>query len=255
MGAIAAGDQRVPRVIVIVGASSGMGAALARRCARAGDPVVLVARRKDVLETLAEGLVTEPAVAEVLTVPRVLVVDVDVRDGEAGEEIAKRTLAAFQTVYAVVYLAGWNTPSRAIAELSSDSWDRIVDTNLGGAFRVTKAFVPVMRSRGGGLLIYVSSTAAKRADKSGTAYQASKAGLAALANTTMEECRGDNVRTSVVYPGMTNTPFLSHRPVPTDDATRQRALQPDDVAAACKFIIDMPERVHVSELVLGPSML
>jgi NADP-dependent 3-hydroxy acid dehydrogenase YdfG len=237
------------RVVVIVGASSGIGRALALRCARKGDALVLAARRSDLLRQL-DGEITEVRPAGP---GKTVTVTADVRDGQAAAGIVESALAHFGQLDVVVYAAGWNVPRRSIYEATPESWQSILDTNLGGAFSVTRAAVPAMKARGGGLLVYLSSSGAKRPDQSGVAYQASKAGLAALAHATTEECRADNIRTTVIYPGLTDTPFLEHRPAPPDEETRRRALQPDDVAAACTFVMGLPARAHVPELMIYPS--
>jgi NADP-dependent 3-hydroxy acid dehydrogenase YdfG len=237
------------RVVVIVGASSGIGRALALRCARQGDALVLAARRSELLRQLDDEIarVRPPGPGKTVTATA------DVRDADAATGIVETALAHFGRLDVVVYAAGWNVPRRSIYETTQESWQSIVETNLSGAFSVTSAAVPAMRARGGGLLVYLSSSGAKRPDQSGAAYQASKAGLAALAHATTEECRTDNIRTTVIYPGMTDTPFLEHRPAPPDEKALQRALQPDDVAAACTFVMGLPARAHVPELLIYPS--
>jgi NADP-dependent 3-hydroxy acid dehydrogenase YdfG len=237
------------RVVVIVGASSGIGRALALRCARQGDALVLAARRSELLRQLDDEIAQlhPPGPGKTVTATA------DVRDADAAAGIVEIALAHFGRLDVVVYAAGWNVPRRSIYEATPESWRSVVETNLSGAFSVTSAAVPAMRARGGGLLVYLSSSGAKRPDQSGAAYQASKAGLAALAHATTEECRADNIRTTVIYPGMTDTPFLEHRPAPPDEETRQRALQPDDVAAACTFVMGLPARAHVPELLIYPS--
>jgi NADP-dependent 3-hydroxy acid dehydrogenase YdfG len=242
----ASGDGRV---VVIVGASSGIGRALALRCARQGDALVLAARRSDLLRHL-DG---EIAQARPPGPGKTVTVTADVRDKEAAVGIVEAALAHFGRLDVVVYAAGWNVRRRSIYEATAQSWQSIVETNLSGAFSVTSAAVPAMKARGGGLLVYLSSSGAKRPDQSGAAYQASKAGLAALAHATMEECRADNIRTTVIYPGLTDTPFLEHRPAPPDEETRRRALHPDDVASACTFVMGLPARAHVPELLIYPS--
>jgi NADP-dependent 3-hydroxy acid dehydrogenase YdfG len=232
------------RVVVIVGASSGIGRALALRCAKLGDALVLTARRGDRLGQLE---------AEIGVPDKTVCVTSDIRESDAGREIVNTALSHFGKVDVIVYAAGWNVPRRSIYEATSESWQTIVETNLNGAFHVTSAAVPVMKAQGGGLLIYVSSSGAKRPDQSGAAYQASKAGMAALAHATMEECRADNIRATVIYPGLTDTPFVEHRPAPLSEEARQRALQPDDVVDACTFVMGLPSRAHVPELLIYPS--
>ncbi len=245
------GDDGGNRVVVIVGASSGIGRALALRCAELGDALVLTARRGDLLEKLD----AEIAAGRKGMPDKTVCMTSDVRESNAGRHIVGAALARFGKVDIVVYAAGWNVPKRSIYDASAESWKTIVETNLSGAFGVTSAAVPVMKAQGGGLLIYISSAGAKRADQSGAAYQASKAGMAALAHATMEECRADNIRTTVIYPGLTDTPFVEHRPVPLSEETRQRALQPDDVVDACTFVMGLPSRAYVPELLIYPSRI
>jgi NADP-dependent 3-hydroxy acid dehydrogenase YdfG len=245
------GDDGGDRVVAIVGASSGIGRALALRCAQLGDALVLAARRGDLL-----GQLDAQIAAERKDMPgKTVCVTSDVREPNAGRDIVSAALSHFGKVDIIVYAAGWNVPKRSIYEATAESWQCIIQTNLSGAFGVTSAAVPVMKAQGGGLLIYLSSSGAKRPDQSGAAYQASKAGMAALAHATMEECRADNIRTTVIYPGLTDTPFVEHRPVPLSEETRRHALQPDDVVDACTFVMGLPSRAHVPELLIYPSRI
>jgi NADP-dependent 3-hydroxy acid dehydrogenase YdfG len=245
-------DQGRDRVVVIVGASSGIGRALALRCARLGDALVITARRADLLGQLAaEIAAARPGGGDALA--KTLPLTSDIRESNAGHDIVSAAISRFGQIDVVVYAAGWNVPQRSIYEATAQSWQTIIATNMSGAFAVTSAAVPVLREQGGGLLLYLSSSGAKRPDQSGAAYQASKAGMAALAHATMEECRADNIRTTVIYPGLTDTPFLEHRPKPLSQQARLRALQPDDVAEACMFVMGLPSRAHVPELLIYPS--
>lgn len=242
-------DDGGNRVVAIVGASSGIGRALALRCAQRGDALVLAARRGDLLAQLHADI----AAGRKDMPDNTVCITSDVREGNAGRDIVGAALSRFGKVDVIVYAAGWNVPKRGIYETTAESWRAIVETNLSGAFGVTSAAVPVMKAQGGGLLVYISSSGAKRPDQSGAAYQASKAGMAGLAHATMEECRADNIRTTVIYPGLVDTPFVEHRPVPLSEEARGRALQPDDVVDACTFVMGLPSRAHVPELLIYPS--
>lgn len=244
------------RVVAVIGASSGIGRSVALLGADAGDELILMARRKELLEGLAEEVAVRRTTAtdgrdRALRKP--VVVAADVREEESARYLVEAAVGTYGRLDVIVYAAGWNVPKRAIGEATTDSWNLILGTNVTGAFLVTNAAVPVMRQQGNGLFVFVSSSGAKRPDRSGAAYQASKAALAALAHATMEEAREDGIRTTVVYPGITDTPFLDHRPVPADAETRNRALKPDDVARAVRFVIDLPARAHVPELLMYPS--
>jgi len=242
-------DDGGDRVVAIVGASSGIGRALALRCGQLGDALVLAARRGDLLGQLA----AEIAAGREDMPDKTVCLASDVRESNAGRDIVNAAISRFGKIDIIVYAAGWNVPKRSIYEATAESWQCIIETNLSGAFGVTSAAVPVMKAQGGGLVIYLSSSGAKRPDQSGAAYQASKAGMAGLAHATMEECRADNIRTTVIYPGLTDTPFVEHRPMPLSEEARRNALQPDDVVDACTFVMGLPSRAHVPELLLYPA--
>jgi NADP-dependent 3-hydroxy acid dehydrogenase YdfG len=242
------------QVVAIVGATSGIGRATALRCAQSGRRVVLVGRRADMLDDVVKEVLSGPVPAgSKKPVDEPVALNLDMREPEAGRKVVASSLLHFGRLDVAVYTAGWNVPKRALGEVTEESWRTIVDTNLTGAFNLTNAVVPAMRDQGGGLLVYISSSAALRADRSGAAYQASKAGLAALARATTEECGEDNIRATVIYPGLTDTPFMAHRPVALPEEARRLALQPDDVATACMFVMDLPSRAHVPQLVIYPS--
>lgn len=236
------------QVVLVVGASSGIGAAVAESAANSGAQTVLVARRGEALEKVRAGIRPSKSVPEPLTTCA------DVRDPGQVEKMVGTVLDRVGRLDAVIYAAGYNVKQRAVGTVSQDAWDEILETNLSGAFHITKSILPVFRRLGGGLLIYLSSMAAKRPDQSGVAYQASKAGLAALAHAVMEECRSEGIRSTVIYPGLTDTPFTLHRPTPPNREELAKALRPGDVAAACQFVLELPARAHVPELTVCPAL-
>jgi NAD(P)-dependent dehydrogenase (short-subunit alcohol dehydrogenase family) len=154
----------------------------------------------------------------------------------------------------VVHSAGTNVRERALGVLTPEGWDEVRRVNLDAAFYLTRAVVPELRGRGG-LIVYISSYAAKRPDVSGVAYQATKHAVVGLAHGTMQEEKANGVRTTVIFPGLTDTPLVLKRPTPTPAETLEKALQPEDVAAACVFVAALPPRAHVPELDLLPAFL
>jgi NADP-dependent 3-hydroxy acid dehydrogenase YdfG len=232
---------------LVFGAASGIGRAVAHRLGTGDVQLVLLSRREESLrqvagECLGRGALLQPSAHMV-----------DVTDADAVRRAIAWTTATHGRVDAVVYASGVNDPVRQVDRVTDATWEKILATNLTGAFHVTREVVPVMRSQHRGTIIYVASSAAKRPDQSGVAYQASKAGLAALAAGTMEECRSDGLRTSVIFPGFTNTDFQQHRPVPPDASALANALMPEDIAAACQLVLDLPQRAHVPELLVYPA--
>lgn len=233
---------------VIVGATSGMGRATALMFARQGASLTLAGRRAGLLQELGEQIAAETG--------RVgLGVPCDVRDREQVRSLINVARAQFQRIDILVYATGTNIPDRSMDRLSPDTWEMMVGTNLTGAYHCTQLVVPVMREQQDGLIIYLSTGAVKRADLSGIAYQASKCGLDGLSGGTMAEEKTQGIRTSIIYPGLCDTPLVLKRPVPTPPEVMQHALQPEDVAEACLFVAALPPRCHVPELTLLPSRL
>jgi NAD(P)-dependent dehydrogenase (short-subunit alcohol dehydrogenase family) len=230
--------------ILITGASSGIGRATALACAAEGAEVALLARRRDALDEVAGRITMQGG--------RAAVVAVDLVDPDAVEAAVADATAQLGPPDVVVHVAGTNVRERALTVLAPRTWDELIQTNLSAAFHLTRAVVPRLRGRGG-RIVYVSSYAVQRPDTSGVAYQASKHGLVGLAHGTMQEERANGIRTTVIFPGLTDTPLILKRPTPTPPEVLARALQPEDVAAACVFVAALPPRAHVPELQIVPS--
>lgn len=237
-------DALRDQVAVIVGASSGIGRETALGFARAGATTVLAARSQDRLHALAEEIGSAS-----------MVCPMDVEDtasvGQAVESIIER----LGRIDVLVYATGTNIPDRALDALTAETWGMMLATNLSGAFHCTQAVLPNMRGQGGGLIIYVSSVAVQLPDASGVSYQAAKHGLVGLAHGTFAEEQDSGIRTTVIFPGLTDTPLVLRRPTPTPPEVLAHALQPEDVAAACLFAASLPARARVPELMMMPSRL
>jgi NADP-dependent 3-hydroxy acid dehydrogenase YdfG len=235
------------KTILIAGASSGMGRATALIIARSGGHALMAARNAAALAEVEQAIRDSGGSATSLPA------DLTNRD-DVGSLVARIT-AEFDRIDAVVITVGTNIKQRALSELTSASWADMLAINLTASFNITQAIVPVFRAQQDGLIIYISSSAAKKPDPSGVAYQATKAALVGLANGTMEEERANGIRTTVIFPGLTDTPMVLKRPTPTPPEVLAKALQPEDIAAACLFVLELPPRAYVPELVLYPSRL
>lgn len=207
----------------------------------------LLARRKAELDAVAKEIRAAGGRAEVFAA--------DLEDAVATRSAVEAAGARLGKLDVVVYAAGTNIPRRALTVLSAADWDTLVKANLSGAFHVTQAALPRMREQHGGLLIYVSSGAVQRPDVSGVAYQATKHALVGLAHGTREEEKANGISTTVLFPGLTETPLLNKRPAPTPPEVVAKALQPEDVARACVFIASLPPRARVPEMQLLPAGL
>jgi NADP-dependent 3-hydroxy acid dehydrogenase YdfG len=236
-------DPLARMTVLIAGAGSGMGRATAVAAASAGARTLLLGRTRPGLE------VTEAAAKGAGAAPAILVADA------ADPAALAAALAAVELagIDVLVNSVGTNIVDRAFDRLSSESWSGMIDTNLTAAFNLAKSIVPAMRARGRGLIVNIASIAARRPDMSGAAYQASKAGVLALTHAIMEEEWANGIRATAILPGLTDTPLIDRRPTPLTREARAKALQPEDVAAACLFVMRLPERAHVAELQIQPS--
>ena len=235
------------KTAIVVGASSGIGRATALALAREGCRVVAAARNEDALR----DLVAEAASAGGEVVAR----RVDVASKEDVEGLVAAAVERLGRVDVLVNAAGTNSPLRALADLTDEEWYRLVDVNLHGAYRLTRAILPQMRSQGGGLIIHISSVSGRWPDFSGIAYQAAKSGLIGLAHATMTEERLNGIRVSVVLPGLCDTPLMKLRKAPPSREILDRAMKPEDIAEACLFLARLPARTFVPELVIMPGAL
>lgn len=232
------------KVAIIVGSSSGMGKATARSYARAGASVVLAARSKDKLDNLASEIGN-----------RAISCPTDARDVAQVNHLIQTTLDEFGQIDILVYATGTNIPDRSLEVLTHETWEMMIGTNLTGAFNCTKAVLPVMRKQQSGLIIYLSSGCVQSPDVSGVSYQASKHGMSGLAHGTFQEEQENGIRTTVIFPGLCDTPIVLQRPVPTPPEVMAKALKPEDVADACLYVATTPSRARIPELILLPAGL
>jgi NADP-dependent 3-hydroxy acid dehydrogenase YdfG len=235
------------QVVIVVGASSGIGRDTAVLFAREGAHVVAAARRRDRLTSLQEELVAEGRTVEIATA--------DASNAGEMDALAKRTLEKFGRIDILVYVTGTNTPDRAMTRLTPALWDMMVSVNLNGAFYATHAVLPSMRVAGGGHLIYISSISGLVPDISGAAYQAGKRGMLGLAHAIRVEEKTNGIRTCVVCPGLVDTEILEKRPVKPSAEMLAKALLPIDVAEVVLSVAKLPPRAVVPEMQLMPTYL
>lgn len=235
------------QVVLVVGASSGIGRAAAVQFAREGARVMASARREERLRGLRDELAKESH--------RVEIFPADASDASAMEALAAHTSEMLGPIDILVFATGTNTPDRWLPRLKPAVWDMMIGTNLNGAYYATSAVLPAMRERKSGHLIYVSSISGLVPDVSGAAYQASKRGLLGLAHAVRVEEKESGIRTCVVCPGLVDTEILEKRPVKPNAETLAKALQPEDVADAILAVAKLHPRVAVPEMQVMPTVL
>ena len=231
------------QVVLVVGASSGIGRETAVQFAREGARVMAAARREDRLAALKkEARSIETSVA-------------DASKLEDMERLARETESRLGPIDILVYNTGTNVKARALVNLTPAVWDMMISVNLTGAYYITQAVLPGMRARRAGHIIYVSSISGIVPDVSGAAYQAAKRGIIGLAHAIRVEERERGIRTCAVCPGLVGTEILENRPVKPPAETLAKALKPEDVAEAIVMVAKMPPRVAVPEMQVMPTVL
>ena len=235
------------RVVVVIGASSGIGRQTAILFAREGAKVMAAARREERLKDLALELAAAGCAIAIHRADATRAGDLDALMRAARERLGE--------IDTVVYATGDNTPDRHLNRLTPAGWDEMVSVNLNGAFYATHAALPAMRERRAGHFIYIASVSALAADPSGAAYQAAKRGMLGLAHAVRFEEKENGIRTSVICPGLVETEILKKRPVQPTPELLAKALQPVDVAEAVLSVAKMPPRATVTELHLWPTLL
>ncbi|MBV2354984.1 SDR family oxidoreductase [Streptomyces sp. J2-1] len=235
------------RIAVVTGASSGIGAATARRLAAAGYRVVLTARRADRIEALAKEIT---AAGHSATAYRL-----DVTDRAAVDEFA----SAFRTVGVLVNNAGGALGLDPVATGDPADWRTMYETNVLGVLHITQALLPKLEASGDGVVAVVSSTAAHGTYEGGGGYAAAKHGEHVLAETLRMELLGRPVRVVEIAPGMVKTEEFSLTRFAGDAERAEKVyegvaapLTADDVADTITWAVTRPAHVNVDLLVVRP---
>ncbi len=219
-------------VFLITGASSGIGAATARRAAEAGYRLVLAARSTAKLEELAIQLGGSQ---------RAIAVTCDVTDFSQQEGMIAAALDAFGRLDIAFANAGFGA-KRGFLEETPELWRDMVLTNVLGAAYTIRATIPALKDSVGHLLL-TSSVAGRRA-LPGSLYSATKHAVTAMAESARQDLNDSGVRVTSLEPGMVDTPFFDN-PV-------SNALEPDDIARAVMFAVQQPPHVDVNEILIRP---
>ena len=228
------------QTVFITGAASGLGAALASTLARAGADIVATDIRLEALTDAAARL-RELGV-------RVHTIGFDVADPAASRRAVEEAVDTMGRLDVLVNNAGTDV-TLPIEELSEEAWLRVIGTNLNGPFLLSKHAAAHMRTLGGGHIVNVASTAAKRAWPNAAAYHASKWGLLGLSHALHAELRPQNIRVTAVIAGGMRTPFLLERFPDLDPGLLQ---DPANVADAIRAVLTMPRETVIAELTVLP---
>jgi NADP-dependent 3-hydroxy acid dehydrogenase YdfG len=239
-------------VALVTGASSGIGAATARRLAAEGATVAVAARRRDRLDELVATIHSDGGTA--------LALQTDVTQQQQAIHAVERTVAELGRLDTLVNNAGVMLLGPALGT-PTEEWDRMVALNVQGQLYITHAALPhLVRSaenspRRVADLVTISSTAGRVARPGASVYALTKFGVAAFSESLRQELIGQRVRVSVVEPGTVDTELASHLRDDIQQATRSQVesiepLRPDDIADAVAYIVTRDRRVAVNELLV-----
>ncbi|KHT47032.1 SDR family oxidoreductase [Vibrio sinaloensis] len=233
------------KLIVITGASSGIGEAIARRLSEAGHPLLLLARR---VERLVE-----------LNLPNTLCEKVDVTDKTTFEAAIAKAEQQFGPVDGLVNNAGVMLLGQ-IDSQEANEWKQMFDVNVIGLLNGMQAVLAPMMARNSGTIINISSIAGKKTFPNHAAYCGTKFAVHAISENVREEVAASNVRVTTIAPGAVETELLSHTTSQEikagyDDWKEEMGgvLAADDIARAVEFAYNQPQNVCVREIALAPT--
>lgn len=237
------------KVVVITGASSGLGEATARLLASRGASVVLGARRAERLKSLAEELTVESGKA--------LAVATDVTDRAQVRKLVDAAVDNFERVDVVLNNAGL-MPLAPLERLKTDEWDQMIDVNFKGTLNGIAAALPHMKAQKSGQIINVSSVYGHKVGAGAAVYCATKFAVRALSEGLRQEVKPYNIRTTVISPGAVKTELLDHiSEQDIAEATREHVkdigIPADSFARMVAFAVSQPEDVDVNEILFRPT--
>ena len=237
------------KVVVITGASSGLGEATARHLSVLGASVVLGARRVDRLRSLADELIGRDGKA--------LAVEADVTHADQVKALVDAAVQTFGRIDVMINNAGL-MPQSLLERLKIDEWDRMIDVNIKGVLYGIAAALPHMTAQKSGHFINVSSVAGHKVRPGGTVYSATKHAVRVISEGLRQEVKPYNIRTTVISPGAVDTELPDTITDPEVAVAMRKfyddmAIPADSFARAVVFAMSQPEDVDVNEILFRPT--
>jgi NADP-dependent 3-hydroxy acid dehydrogenase YdfG len=234
------------KIAWVTGGGSGIGEAGAIALAEAGAAVVVSGRDAAKLDAVVARIIDAGHNASALAL--------DVTDRTAVAKGAAALLAQHGNIHILVNSAGINLPNRRWKNLTAESFDRIVTTNLNGTFYTIESVLPKMREQRDGCIINVASWSGRyHAYLTGPAYNAAKFAVVELTMALNDDEGPNGIRACALCPGEVATPLVARRPVPPPPEDVARMLKPEDLGRAIRFVAEMPPHVAINELVISPT--
>jgi NADP-dependent 3-hydroxy acid dehydrogenase YdfG len=239
------------KVAAITGASSGIGEATAVALADAGAAVAIAARRKDRLDELAGRISSNGG--------RAVAIEADIADRAQAESFLSQAAEELGGLDILVNNAGVMLLG-PVEGGDPDHWRRMVDVNMLGLLYCTRAALPLMRERGGGHIVNVSSVAGRHASFGQAVYNLTKFGVTGFSEALRQEALNSNVRVTVVEPGMVDTELQGHNENPAVREALEKfrddvgtVLEAEDIARGILYSVTQPEHVNVNEVLIRPT--
>jgi NADP-dependent 3-hydroxy acid dehydrogenase YdfG len=236
------------RKVLITGATSGFGRAMAQVFASHGDDCIITGRREDRLEEIQQQLEQKYNVA-------ILTLCFDVQDKKAVDEAIGSLTDEWKNIDILINNAGLAAGRDYFDEASMDDWETMINTNIKGVLYVTKAVLPYMRGRKRGHIINIGSTAAKEVYEKGNVYCATKSAVDALSQSMRIDLLRHGIKVTAIHPGAAETEFSLVR-FKGDEATAKsvyQGIEPlvgEDVAQVAYYTTTLPDHVCINDLVM-----
>lgn len=235
------------KVIIIMGASSGIGAATTKKLAKAGAKLVIAARREERLKTLVELLPENDISYKVA----------DVRSNKEVQAVVDLAISKHGRVDAIFNNAGV-MPQAPLSELRVDEWQEMLDINIMGVLNGIAAVLPVMRKQQHGQIVTTGSAAGHFLFKGGAVYCGTKFAVRAIMEGLHQEEGGNNIRSTLISPGTVDTELHNtindfEQRSKIEDLQKAIGLQAEEVAEAVLYAMSTPENVAVNEILMRPT--
>ncbi len=237
------------QIVLITGASSGIGASCVKYFAQAGAKLILAARRLERLQQIVETLK--------LSAEQFHLIELDVRDRNAVESAISKLPSEWSNIDILINNAGLSRGLDKLHEGSYQDWEEMIDTNVKGLLYLTRCVVPGMVERNHGHVVNIGSIAGHQTYPGGNVYCATKAAVRAISEGLKQDLLGTPIRVSSVDPGLVETEFSQVR-FHGDDQKASKVYQglipltPDDIADVILFCVTRPSHVNLSEILLVP---
>lgn len=228
------------KIAVVTGGTKGIGRAIAQSLLSAGAKAFICARSKSELRRALEDLSAYGRVEGEVC---------DVRSETQVRMMLEECVRLFGGVDVLINNAGIGIIGKTVEEMTAEEFEQTLQTNLFGVFYACHYAIPLMKKRGGGYIINISSLAGQNAHPQMAAYNASKFGLNGFTEALMQEVRADNIKVTAICPGSVNTYFGGDRP--SDEKSWQ--IQPDDIAQIVIDLLNFNERALPSKIEIRPS--